>query len=318
MIACAMIVRDAEATIERCIRSVRPHVAQVCVYLGGESSDGTVAVLEQLQAELGPPLLVTQGEWRDDFAWARAQSFAMVAPEHRWVIWLDADDVLVGGDRLDRVVELAEQYGPLPYAFIAYEYKHLMGAGRVWEKPTPRARIVHRDRGVWQGQVHEDFREAIEYRGRPALHVPHEVAHVVHQHELRPAGRYLALVERAAQDPERTPRGLFLLARELCAVDRFDDALPPLLRYLSEGHDAIEGDPNDFRLAALELGIEISERLGDAPVEGWLRDEFSTYSQRIEDYKASLRAPRVSGPKTGRNDPCSCGSGVKFKKCHGR
>jgi uncharacterized protein YecA (UPF0149 family) len=23
-------------------------------------------------------------------------------------------------------------------------------------------------------------------------------------------------------------------------------------------------------------------------------------------------------PKLGRNDPCSCGSGKKFKKCHGR
>jgi hypothetical protein len=29
--------------------------------------------------------------------------------------------------------------------------------------------------------------------------------------------------------------------------------------------------------------------------------------------------PMVHGaPKLGRNDPCSCGSGKKFKKCHGR
>jgi uncharacterized protein YecA (UPF0149 family) len=25
----------------------------------------------------------------------------------------------------------------------------------------------------------------------------------------------------------------------------------------------------------------------------------------------------VAGPKVGRNDPCHCGSGKKFKKCHG-
>jgi len=25
-----------------------------------------------------------------------------------------------------------------------------------------------------------------------------------------------------------------------------------------------------------------------------------------------------SGPEIGRNDPCSCGSGKKFKKCHGK
>ncbi len=28
-------------------------------------------------------------------------------------------------------------------------------------------------------------------------------------------------------------------------------------------------------------------------------------------------APRVAGEKVGRNDPCPCGSGKKFKKCHG-
>ena len=27
---------------------------------------------------------------------------------------------------------------------------------------------------------------------------------------------------------------------------------------------------------------------------------------------------RNEGPKIGRNDPCPCGSGKKFKNCHGR
>jgi preprotein translocase subunit SecA len=30
-------------------------------------------------------------------------------------------------------------------------------------------------------------------------------------------------------------------------------------------------------------------------------------------------APYVrEAPKVGRNDPCPCGSGKKFKQCHGR
>ncbi|HKO17577.1 MAG TPA: SEC-C metal-binding domain-containing protein, partial [Acidobacteriaceae bacterium] len=28
-------------------------------------------------------------------------------------------------------------------------------------------------------------------------------------------------------------------------------------------------------------------------------------------------SPRVTGEKVGRNDPCPCGSGKKYKKCHG-
>ncbi|NBP21716.1 MAG: preprotein translocase subunit SecA, partial [Burkholderiaceae bacterium] len=29
-------------------------------------------------------------------------------------------------------------------------------------------------------------------------------------------------------------------------------------------------------------------------------------------------APLREGPKTGRNDPCHCGSGKKYKHCHGK
>jgi preprotein translocase subunit SecA len=28
--------------------------------------------------------------------------------------------------------------------------------------------------------------------------------------------------------------------------------------------------------------------------------------------------PVKVGPKVGRNDPCPCGSGKKFKQCHGK
>jgi preprotein translocase subunit SecA len=34
--------------------------------------------------------------------------------------------------------------------------------------------------------------------------------------------------------------------------------------------------------------------------------------------EAVKREPVRVGPKVGRNDPCPCGSGKKFKACHGR
>jgi len=36
------------------------------------------------------------------------------------------------------------------------------------------------------------------------------------------------------------------------------------------------------------------------------------------DEEEGARKPVKAGAKTGRNDPCPCGSGRKFKKCHGR
>ncbi|MDZ4800925.1 MAG: preprotein translocase subunit SecA [Bryobacteraceae bacterium] len=35
------------------------------------------------------------------------------------------------------------------------------------------------------------------------------------------------------------------------------------------------------------------------------------------DSTSTANEPVIAGPKTGRNDPCPCGSGKKFKKCHG-
>jgi preprotein translocase subunit SecA len=33
---------------------------------------------------------------------------------------------------------------------------------------------------------------------------------------------------------------------------------------------------------------------------------------------APAGAPQQEGPRVGRNDPCPCGSGKKFKHCHGQ
>jgi preprotein translocase subunit SecA len=39
---------------------------------------------------------------------------------------------------------------------------------------------------------------------------------------------------------------------------------------------------------------------------------------KVDRAAAAPPRPAVrSGPRVGRNDPCPCGSGKKYKKCHG-
>jgi len=58
-------------------------------------------------------------------------------------------------------------------------------------------------------------------------------------------------------------------------------------------------EPGEAALAALKR--ELHEELG------------------IQVLEAEPVAPYVrEAPKVGRNDPCPCGSGKKFKQCHGR
>jgi hypothetical protein len=49
-------------------------------------------------------------------------------------------------------------------------------------------------------------------------------------------------------------------------------------------------------------------------------DERPAFGDRTPAPAPSLRAfdPQPATNKVGRNDPCSCGSGRKFKKCCGR
>jgi preprotein translocase subunit SecA len=43
------------------------------------------------------------------------------------------------------------------------------------------------------------------------------------------------------------------------------------------------------------------------------------HAQALEGAAATATAAPIvrAGPKVGRNDPCPCGSGKKYKHCHG-
>jgi len=46
-------------------------------------------------------------------------------------------------------------------------------------------------------------------------------------------------------------------------------------------------------------------------------DELKVREVRVEDASKSLRRQRDAPPKIGRNARCLCGSGLKYKYCHG-
>ncbi|HOI53172.1 MAG TPA: SEC-C metal-binding domain-containing protein, partial [Azonexus sp.] len=42
------------------------------------------------------------------------------------------------------------------------------------------------------------------------------------------------------------------------------------------------------------------------------------YDEALADEGGDANQPVENGPKVGRNDPCPCGSGKKYKHCHGK
>jgi hypothetical protein len=151
-IAACLIVKNEVQTVERCLRSLRPFVDEVNVYDTG-STDGTLELLARLSAaDAGAPLRVVHGEWRDDFAWAREQSFAMASDEAEWLLWTDADDEVEGAKELRAAVaEAPPQAGSVAAAYDEAVADYGQPRIRTW-----RDRLVRADAGfVWRGTVHE-------------------------------------------------------------------------------------------------------------------------------------------------------------------
>ena len=228
-IALAMITRDSLGVIDRCLDSAAGHVDEICVYDTG-SEDGTV---EHLEAR---GVTVVRGEWRDDFAWARERSFDLVSPETQWILWLDDDDVLVGGEHLRRLAADADASDD--GLGLLYDYTRNEQGQTVLE--LWRERVVRRARTLsWHGVVHEALRRD---DGQPVRlrRVPPDLARVVH---VRPSGRYDAgrnvrLLERERDEAERAGRPvdkhtLVYLAAEHIARERYEQAIPYLEEYLS-------------------------------------------------------------------------------------
>ena len=97
---------------------------------------------------------------------------------------------------------------------------------------------------------------------------------------------------------------------------------------------AARGDA-DGAEQAYRRAVEVARAIGDPDVEfvadrlvdhlaGQPGREAEARAVRAETRKAAPRRRRATvepvrraGPKVGRNDPCPCGSGKKYKKCHG-
>jgi preprotein translocase subunit SecA len=113
------------------------------------------------------------------------------------------------------------------------------------------------------------------------------------------------------------------------------------LDHLKEGiglRGYAQRDPlNEYKRESFELFGEMKARIDDDVLQKLFRYEPVTEEQLVEQRRRQQQAaprvqlsapPKVEGPqraqptvgkdvKVGRNDPCPCGSGKKYKKCHG-
>jgi len=104
-----------------------------------------------------------------------------------------------------------------------------------------------------------------------------------------------------------------------------------LLRRAAEEVPRLNEDRNNWgldktlRIIALSNGIDLDTEEGGKEFSKFFADrlaqlklpEIDAASEESEDDAGNHAPFRRTTPKVGRNDPCPCGSGKKYKKCCG-
>lgn len=155
-LALAMIVKgdDKEAEVlARCLQNVAPHVDGIFVTIT-QPNEKVKEVAELYEAH------VSQFVWCNDFAAARNFNFSQVTKDYTHILWLDADDVIRGGEKLKPTIE---EHPDIDAFSMMYLY-----AFDEWKNPTvvhQKTQIVKNDDFVeWVGQLHEDFKPKREFK----------------------------------------------------------------------------------------------------------------------------------------------------------
>jgi len=110
---------------------------------------------------------------------------------------------------------------------------------------------------------------------------------------------FLHAVGLAREDWESLPEGDEEGAQ---LVEEALDAIAALVPEDAEGADAATDDERD-------------ELIGEALLAAY---DLREYWREVQFEQVRVKEPIRREPKVGRNDPCPCGSGRKFKLCHGR
>ena len=108
-----------------------------------------------------------------------------------------------------------------------------------------------------------------------------------------------------------------LIERELVSVfDEFNDDYQPVLARDTQEQLAAREEDIIARERELDAaGDRIKEQ--DKRLRLW-EDELRRLEQQIETLSRLAARPTRADPRVGRNERCPCGSGFKYKQCHGR
>jgi hypothetical protein len=202
MIALSMIVAGHEnpEDLKRCLVSASPHVDGIFITITTPTKGKK---LEEMCKEFGAvvdywpnkffhKVNKKQVDWLREFLGtepkskvgqkiflfdkARNHALDQIPEEYEWILWLDVDDILRGGDKLKDVVKVCEE-NQVDSAFFNYLYQVEIEEGEIKNILIEhlRERLVKRGVYKWKAPIHETLIEE-----RPTKKVDFTEVDVVH------------------------------------------------------------------------------------------------------------------------------------------
>jgi preprotein translocase subunit SecA len=234
-----------------------------------------------------------------------------VMNRHREVIYADRGRIVAGDDMSDKMDELvtgeleaivdrnmAAKGGDIDYEMVAEEYNALFplepGTQRITADEI--AGLSHDD---LVDDLQEDADEAyqeVEDRFGP------EAMRQVERHVLLSVIDRLWVEHLTAMDELREGVGLQAYGQK-----------DPLVVYKTEGYRMFGTLTDHIRHDTVHTIFRVKPAIVEQPVQTRITEESTTTNRSDEAAK-----PQVTSKKVGANAPCPCGSGKKYKHCHGR
>lgn len=156
-INCGIIIKDDSELemLERAIQSVIKWVDGVYITANGEKVDKI-----KEYCDMWDTVHYSYKKWEDDFSAQRNFNFSQMPQDSDYLMWIDSDDILIGGQYLEEIANLAKINGK-DAVFFTYWYSCRFN-GEPSEKTIKEVEMEHmRERllkpgaFIWKGRLHE-------------------------------------------------------------------------------------------------------------------------------------------------------------------
>jgi len=226
-IALSMIVSPKDDSyLKKCLSSIAPYVDSIFITITDWENDKGEKV-EKIAKLFNAK--VSHFDWVDDFAKARNFSFKQVPKEYDYILWLDADDILRGADKLKKIIREHPSVDGFSM-FYMYDFDKYNNPTVIHQK----TQVIRNDGSFyWKGKIHE----SIFSDRKPDIKLVKDIERIhLSKGERRKEAskRNLRISQKIMDENPNDPRSKWNLARSYKAVGDNDKALEIYDKFLKE------------------------------------------------------------------------------------